>query len=952
MPFKTFQINQKGNRQHIFAILLFSFISNVYSQLKVTMPVERSVFQRVNNVASIHIGGNIPIQTDQIQARVIPIQGGEAIDWKRIDTSIGGGSFIGELSYVKGGWYMLEVRAMLNGSQVGDLYTVSKVGVGEVFIVAGQSNAQGGSPPMGGFYDNTKYAAQDDRVNCINHFDNEESALEPFPKISQLKAETFIAPHGQASWCWGILGDRIARELNVPVLFFNASEGGTRMHQWEQGSKGEQVYNAYTGYKHVLGWPYVILEKSLHYYASLYGLRAILWHQGEDDAVINTSPSAYSQDLQTVISKSREHSGKNVSWMVARVSRSKNGISEGIKAAQQAVININGFNVFQGPDTDGIQPSASLRDDGVHFHSTGLIELANAWADFIITENFMLNSKPFLANPLIKITPEQCQVTYEINASLPTNYSNPIWVWNGGNSRQSSFSKTIIAYDENYGLVRDNNKNYLMAPPFSFTPKPIEIKLSSQPKICEGASLGLSAVTTSNNYQWSTGENTKEISVTKSGEYKISVNSTDVYGCKASANTEFNLQVLQLPVSPTIEASSSTTFCAGDMVEIRKKSINNYSKIWSTSETSNSINISKSGSYFLQDIDENGCKSPISNQIEVKVNPLPQKPVISANEKNQFCFGDSLKLQTAKAWEYLWKEGNLETKTKANEFYIKNGGDYTVTSISEFGCVSQVSDKISILQLQLPQAPVIQIAGKTTICAGDSIVIFTENKAKGFSWFSDNGNIEASIVDKLAIKSSRNQPTSVKKYGLKITDENSCVSPNSNIISINVKTTPKQPIINQSGPYTLAVNTEKSSGSMVNYKWFFENKPFKTNDLTIKATESGIYKVLSEETYAIGNDNLTCISDFSSDFKVDLLNDELIIYPNPTVDGNFFIETRSDLVNVSITIFTPLGVEVFAQNNISTNKRNKIFVGNLNGFHIIELRSSGKAYRKGILIQN
>jgi hypothetical protein len=571
MPFKTFQVNQKGKRQLIFAILLISFISKINSQLKVTLPVERSVFQRVNNVASIQIGGNVSVFADQIQARIIPIQGGEAIDWKRVDTSIGGGSFIGELSYAKGGWYTLEVRAMQNGTQIGDISTVSKVGVGEVFIVAGQSNAQGGSPPMGGFYDNTKYAAQDDRVNCINHFDNEEGSLEPFPKISQLKAETFIAPHGQASWCWGILGDRIARELNVPVLFFNASEGGTRMHQWEQGSKGEQVYNAYTGYKHVLGWPYIILEKSLHYYSSLYGLRAILWHQGEDDAVINTSPASYSQDLQTVISKSREHSGKNISWIVAKATRSRFGVKEGIKAAQQSVIDINGFNVFQGPDTDGIQPNENLRDDGVHFHSTGFIELANAWAEYIINENFLQNSKPFLANPLIKIIPEQCQVTYEINASLPTNYSNPIWVWNGGNSRQNSFSKTIIAYDENYGLVRDNNKNYLITPPFSFTPKPVEIKLASQPKICEGENLNLSAITGNNNFQWSTGATTKDILVSKAGDYKISVSSTDVYGCIASANTEFNLQVLQLPASPLLKQPHQQLFVMAKWWKLRKQ---------------------------------------------------------------------------------------------------------------------------------------------------------------------------------------------------------------------------------------------------------------------------------------------------------------------------------------------------------------------------------------------
>ena len=178
-----------------------------------------------------------------------------------------------------------------------------------------------------------------------------------------------------------------------------------------------------------------------------------------------------------------------------------------------------------------------------------------------------------------------------------------------------------------------------------------------------------------------------------------------------------------------------------------------------------------------------------------------------------------------------------------------------------------------------------------------------------------------------------------------------CIS-NSNVVSITIKPTPKQPIINQSGPYTLAGNTEKTTGSSINYKWFFENSPVVTNDLTIKASKSGFYKVKTEETYTLANNNLVCISDFSTDIKVDLQNDELIVYPNPIVDGNFYIETLSDLENVLIKIFTPLGQEVFAQSNISTSKRNKIYVGRLSGFHILELISNGKIYRKGIVIKN
>lgn len=950
MPFLFFHTKLTKWRFALFINFCFYLIPNIFGQLKVTLPVERAVFQRVNNVASIHIGGNIPFPTDQIQAKLTPIQGGQAIDWRSIDAQISNGNFVGELSYVTGGWYKLEVRAMANGTQIGDISTVSKVGVGEVFIVAGQSNAQGGKPPMGGFYDNTAYAASDDRVNCIDFFDSDINSLLPFPKISQLKADTKIAPHGQASWCWGILGDKIAKELNVPVLFFNAAEGGTRINQWAKAAKGESTVNYYTNLPAPLGYPYNFLRKSIHYYASLFGLRAVLWHQGEDDGFINTSEASYQADLETVINKSREHTGKNITWMVAKVSRSRVGVKESITNAQQNIINLNGFNVFQGPSTDDIQPSVLLRDDGVHFRGTGFIELANAWSNFIINENFLLNSKPFLANPPIKLKVENCQVNYEINASLPNNYTEPTWVWNGGNNVLTSYSKTIIAFDQNYGLVKDFNKNFLMSPPFTFSPANIGIKVDSNPKICDGQSLSVEAISVNNNFLWSNGEKTNKINISKGGNYQLSVSSYDVYGCQSKADANFNLNILPLPPAPIIESGGNTTFCDGGSVEIKEKTNTNFNKLWNTQETSSTIKVQKSGNYSLQNIDVNGCKSVSSNLVGVIVNPLPNKPEIRAEGKPQYCFGDSVKLISTTASGYFWKTESADIKTNKNELFAKKQGSYKLVVTNEYGCESVVSEPISIIEKPLPVTPKIEVVGRAAICAGDTTSIITKNTAYTYSWTSNGGNVEASTNQTLKIATSQSGNSVEKIYSLKIADENGCVSLPSNLVKITVKSRPISPTIEQIGPYT--VLAKMPSATIPNsFIWYLNQVTIKDTSSIIKANIGGNYQVKSAQNYLIDNEKLLCISDISSALPLNSIASEIILYPNPITNGSLFLETAKDVSNLSLRLFTITGNKVFEAKNINTSKRVNLELGGLKGFFIAEINLEGTIIRKNIWLR-
>lgn len=575
---------------------LFCIVSlNSFCQIAISHPVERMVFQRNNsNQAPINIAGSYYSSVDRIDARVVAQQGGTTTAWTTIQTNPSNGYFYGTLT-ATGGWYSLEVRAYKDNVLI-DTKTLQKVGVGEVFAIAGQSNAQGGA--------GVSTPATDDRVNSVN-YSNDYSDYNKLPiGFSQLGStptangdSTKIGPFHYVPWAWGKLGDLLVAKLGVPVLFYGAGHGGTSSEHWGKSAQG-LPFNGEFFILQELGAPYRALENSVAYYGSLTGLRGVLWHQGESDR--NTFMGPYYENIKNVINKTRENAEHNIlAWVIARVSMSNWQTYEGPIAGQNALIS--GFNndpnypavsnVFAGPNTDMLN-DGSYRTDGIHFDTyAGQIAFANAW-NASLDNAFFTNSTPMLASPLLAVTlscnPSNTSIPISLNVA--SGYSKYAWS-NRQNTNSESlgisnnccgrFTNFPLAGYENLNWrtldsvatinvsaarvaanVRKTSKKVLFSPVIDLTTFTLPTNptfTASATQIRPNQNLTLTGASCNGSYVWSTGANVNPLTFAPTATAAYTVQCKTLH-CISSASSPQSVIVSScFPSSLSLNGSVNTT---------------------------------------------------------------------------------------------------------------------------------------------------------------------------------------------------------------------------------------------------------------------------------------------------------------------------------------------------------------------------------------------------------
>ena len=243
-------------------------------QIELRSPDEFQVFQRQTiQQGEVLLEGRLIETKGPLQFRLIgkPLAGELPGGWKMLEM-LDASRFKTTLTVPAGGWYRLEIRAG-SPDQAGPSAIVEHVGVGEVFVVAGQSNS-------------TNYGSERQKVQSglAVSFDGSDwrFADDPQPGVQDRSNKGSFIP---------AFGDAMAARYHVPIAVAAAGCGSTSVRQWLP--KGHKIgvhptTNSFMkeispGQWESTGQLYDGLLRRIRALGPR-GFRALLWHQGESDA--------------------------------------------------------------------------------------------------------------------------------------------------------------------------------------------------------------------------------------------------------------------------------------------------------------------------------------------------------------------------------------------------------------------------------------------------------------------------------------------------------------------------------------------------------------------------------------------------------------------------------------------------------------------------------------------
>lgn len=299
-------------------------------------PTNLRVYQRIGSAATVVLSGTYTGTPTAIQYKVVnDTTLTTVVDWATLDAAPTGGSFSGSVSIPQGGWYNVHVR-FSNNTAILSVPT-NKFGVGAVYCIAGQSNAS-------------------------NWF--VVGTGTPNAKTSKY-ASSWATNTGAAAIAFA---NAMQTALSLPVAVVDTGASGAGLT-----SGGDVGYGYWTNYAAA---PYTTWQT----HSTAVGLKyeALVWLQGESDAISSVTLSNYQAGLTSLFSAMRTYlSQASLKIILAPLGKSTNvgATDTEWNTIQDAIQTFSDVNAFLGCDSYDLTMA-----DASHYDAASYTTLANRLA--------------------------------------------------------------------------------------------------------------------------------------------------------------------------------------------------------------------------------------------------------------------------------------------------------------------------------------------------------------------------------------------------------------------------------------------------------------------------------------------------------------------------------------------------------------------------------------------
>jgi PKD repeat protein len=231
-------------------------------------------------------------------------------------------------------------------------------------------------------------------------------------------------------------------------------------------------------------------------------------------------------------------------------------------------------------------------------------------------------------------------------------------------------------------------------------------------------SYTLDAGNTGSSYLWSTGASTQNIKINYNSSFHVEV--TSEHNCVQRDTTYL---ILNTPIA--IDLGVDTTVCDHILLD---SDLSGATYTWNTAETSETIDVTTTGQYWVSVIDQNNCISKDTINISVDSSSL-----FSFGPDITECIGETVVLNpNTVGSNYVWN-----TAENTQSINVTTNGDYWLELQNAIGCKSYDTVNVSFHQL-----PIVDLGLDASFC--DSTVLNASSPGTTYNW--NNGSTLDSLV--------------------------------------------------------------------------------------------------------------------------------------------------------------------------------------------------------------